>query len=203
MAAHVLGNGPSLTQTFKRNDWPETDTFIGCNFSDEALRPNYTIMIDVRPMRLFGEKGYRIRIPTYISDKAQEYITNDLGQGGFRDEWINKAGVIPLIHWTEISKKTAMNSGHHAAMHAISNGHKTIHIWGIDSLWQDDLISLTDVYTRPTSTAARIEVERATIWRTYWLEIFRRHPDCQFIIHQPPEATTHLDLRGLENTAID
>jgi len=201
MAAHVLGNGPSITRLFKRDDWPETDLFIGCNFSDEALRPNFTVMVDVRPLRLFAEKGYRIRIPTYLSDKGKEYIVHEL-KHRFSTDYINEIGVIPLIHWTDISQSIAMNSGHHAAMLAIESGHREIHLWGIDSFWQDDLVSLTDAYTRPTSEA-RIEVKRATVWRTYWLEIFRRHSDHRFVIHQPPEPTVCLNLSGLQNTTID
>lgn len=199
MAVHVLGNGPSLTHTFNRQSWPNTDVFIGCNFSDETLRPDYTMFIDVRPLRLFAENGYRLHIPTILSDKAYEYITNELSHR-FSWDYINLREVFPLIHWTDVSKSIAMNSGHHAAMYAILNepDHSTIHIWGMDSLWTDDLASLTDVYTRPT-VESRTEGQRAMVWRQYWSEIFLRNCDHQFIIHHPQGHSILLDLSKLKN----
>lgn len=203
MAVHILGNGPSLSEVFHRDDWPETDVFIGCNFSNESLRPNYTVFIDVRPLRLFGEKGYRLRIPTIISDKANDYIVNEL-RHRFRSDYINIREVIPLIHWKEISHKTAMNSGHHAVMYAIDNEPKnndTIHIWGVDSFWQDDLVSLTDVYTRPT-IESRIEAERASVWRSYWVEIFVRYQNHHFVIHSPSGVRIDSNVFELKNVTI-
>lgn len=203
MAVHILGNGPSLTKLFRREDWPESDVFIGCNFSDESLRPDYTMFIDIRPLRLFGEKGYRLHIPTIISDKANDYIVNEL-KHRFRSDYINIREVYPLIHWTGISKKTAMNSGHHAVMYAIQREqckNSVIHIWGTDSLWQDDLVSLTDAYTRPT-VESRVEGERALVWRSYWLEIFKRHPDHEFVIHHPVGSNVDPSITELSNTSV-
>jgi hypothetical protein len=201
MAVHVLGNGPSLSNLFHRNDWPDSDIFIGCNFSDESLRPNYTVFIDVKPIRLFGEKGYRLRIPTILSDKAHDYIVNEL-KHRYHESYINIREIFPLIHWTDLSKSTAMNSGHHAVMYAIQNESDTvIHIWGIDSFWQNDLASLTDSYTNNKSS--RIDIERANVWRLYWLEIFKRYSNHTFIIHTPKDTELLIDLKCLPNTAVD
>ena len=191
MAIHILGNGPSI-RLFDRDAWPETDVFVGCNFSDESLRPDYTVIIDVRAMKQFrsGDKNTRRRlsIPAVISDRANKYIEVDTGGWHKIPEgYIDVVEVIPLIRDKSIAKRLAMNSGQHAVIHAVRNNpqESEVHIWGTDSLWSQDIGSTTDTIVRPKHKGPRIKPHITDVWSRYWLQIFSDYLSHRFIIHSP------------------
>jgi len=190
MAIHILGNGPSL-KFFDRNVWPESDLFVGCNFSDEALRPHYTVIVDMRAMKQFRSaksKGQTLNIPAVISDRANKYIAEETGGWDKVPEGrINVIEVIPLERDTKVSRKLAMNSGQHAVVHAIRKypDIKDIHIWGTDSLWCDDLMSATDKIVRPHHKGQRLRPAVTSKWNKYWEKILVDHSNHTFVIHCP------------------
>jgi hypothetical protein len=180
---HILGNGPSIS-LFNRDDWPSEHEFIGCNFSNTELCPDYTVIVDVKPiMKLF--EGYKLSIPAVISDRCVKYIEKD--NGGWRklaSDAINVIDTIEMIH--KNGWKYPMNSGHHATLYGIKkHGHelKTIYLWGFDSFWTHDISSSSDVHFR-NSTAPRIREPVTTEWRKYWNEIMKEHSSINFIIKE-------------------
>lgn len=203
MAIHILGNGPSI-RFFDRDACPETDVFVGCNFSDTGLRPDFTVIVDVQAMKKFRggtKKGYRLEIPAVVSQRAYDYIDKD--SGGWRTmapDLIDIKEVIPLERDTSIARKLAMNSGQHATVYSIrtyTDHASTVHIWGVDSFWSDDLESKTDAIIRPEQRGRRIKPDVTRQWNDYWRKIFRDHSSTEFIIHAPSNVTRVVD--GIED----
>ena len=201
MTAHVLGNGPSIS-LFKRDEWPETDIFIGCNFSDEEnLRPDYTVMVDIRPMRKFYE-GYKVGVPMVISDRSEKFIIDKKGWDDMNTRGaIILKDIMPLTKFKDLHPKYALNSGQHAAVYALDNEDITdLHIWGSDTFWGNALKSNTDAIMRP-SADDRVRIDIADPWRCFWERIFEEHPDHTFYIHAPEGVGLHKDYR-LDNVKV-
>ena len=197
MTIHILGNGPSVS-LFNPSDWPDTDVRVGCNFSDPTLSPQYTVIVDIRAMRQFrggSDSGYRLSIPAVLSDRAYNHISDSRG-GWDRipNDLINVVDVIPLIRDKSISKDMAMNSGQHAAVYAIgkTNAQETgesVHLWGCDSFWTDDIRSSTDyiVGHRRSPDGSRTRKRIIPPWHEYWRKIFTEYPTVPFYIQVGPD----------------
>lgn len=71
------------------------------------------------------------------------------------------------------------NSGHHAVQH-LSKKFRFIELWGMDSMWSDDLTSQMDDRVIRTK---RPPLNRE--WRPHWQAIFKQHPDVRYTIHAP------------------
>lgn len=199
MAVHVLGNGPSI-EIFDRNVWPENDLFVGCNFSDSELRPDYTVMVDVRPMKFFYQGTGIDFCPTVLSEKAHNYIKNDK-KGRIPSGALEIKEIIQMIKFEEIHKKWSLNSGQHATMYVLKNEpHEQIHLWGIDTFWTNALKSNSDAIVRPNADD-RVREDIADPWRQFWRKIFNDHTTHRFYIHAPMGATLYeeyLDLGNVE-----
>jgi len=206
MAIHILGNGPSL-RLFERDAWPETDVFVGCNFSDTDLFPNYTVIIDAGAMKMFrgGDRGYKLEIPAVVTQRAYDYIDKDSGgwqtmQPGL----IDIIDVVPLERDRRIARRLAMNSGQHGALYAIRTHkeHDTLHIWGTDSFWSDDLESTTDAIVRKNQRGRRIKPSVTKQWNDYWRKIFNDHSDHTFVIHKPSATSIVEDILNHSNVQV-
>ena len=172
---HILGNGPSLS-LFNRNDWSEDDLFVGCNFSNPKLQPDYTVIMDAKPMiKLF--EGYKLSIPAVISDRCKRLVEKE--KGGWRKlptDAINVIDTMPMIHPN--GYKYPMNSGHHATLYAIKqniNTVKEVHLWGFDSFWTDDISSNSDIHFRGGKITTRPRKPVVNKWRMHWDKIFADH----------------------------
>lgn len=208
MAIHILGNGPSI-RLFDRNTWPETDVFVGCNFSDEALRPHYTVISDVRPMKHFrGNPNSRrvLNIPAVITTRANRYIQKDTGGWDkVQEGYINVVDVMPLIRDRNIARRFAMNSGQHAVAYAIKHSdgnHDSVHLWGIDSFWTTDIQSSTDKIVRPSHKGSREKPHVTEQWMKYWLKIFDDHRSYKFMIHHPSGVKVRNDIATKKNVRL-
>jgi len=183
MAIHILGNGPSIS-AFDRDSWPASDVFVGCNFSDPALKPDFVSLIDVSAIKAYLQ-GHLPAAPVVLSDRALEYA--DSVSSDWRDRGIEVEAVMYLIRDPSISKDLAMNSAQHGVMYSVLaySDHSEIHLWGIDSFWTDDMESSTDRIARPESRGRRVRPQITRSWRRYWSKIFKEYPEHRFFIHEP------------------
>ena len=179
---HILGNGYSL-DLFNRGDWSDDHWFVGCNFSNPLLRPDYTVIMDAKPIMKFYA-GYKLTIPAVISSRCESYIISD--KGGWHklaDDSFIVVDIIDMIH--EKDKKFPMNSGQHATVYSIEKNTetvKTVHLWGFDSFWKNDISSKTD----ETIPRIRIPQKSDTVistWKSYWDQIFQKYNTVDFQIH--------------------
>jgi len=183
MAIHILGNGPSI-RLFERDDHPDTDLFVGCNFSDRAYRPNFVSLIDVRAMKSLL-KGHIPPAPVLLSDRAAEY--GDRRDPHWRDllEYPVEC-VMDLTRYPSVSKDLAMNSGQHGLLYALDAYHSqgdSVHLWGIDSFWTDNMASTTDLIARADLREQRVRPQITRCWRKYWDVLFSDNPGTLFYIH--------------------
>lgn len=183
MAIHILGNGPSI-RLFVRDDHPDTDLFVGCNFSDRAYRPHFVSLIDVRAMKSLL-KGHIPPAPVLLSDRAAEY--GDRRDSHWRDllEYPVEC-VMDLTRYPSVSKDLAMNSGQHGLLYALDAYHRhgdSVHLWGIDSFWTDNMASTTDSIARADLRGQRVRPQITRCWRRYWDVLFSDNPGTLFYIH--------------------
>lgn len=185
---HILGNGPSLS-LFNRDAWPEDDLFVGCNYSDVNLRPDFTVIVDAKPiLKLF--EGKSLNIPAVISSRCLDYVDYDKSKS--KSSWkklpkdaISILDSIDIIH--ESGQPFPMNSGQHAVMYCLnkySDTIKTVYLWGIDSLWTDDISSFSDYHFKGSinNIQKREKPRVAKTWRSYWDKIFDENKNVKFII---------------------
>lgn len=197
MTIHLLGNGPSI-RYFARNEWSNSENiFIGCNFSDRSLDPNYTTIIDVNAIRKLCEPETScLEMPALVSKRAYKYLTDT--------SKVDILDVIDIEQDRSISPNITMNAGQHGLLYAIRNNPKeqTIHIWGIDSIWSDDLVSKSDAIMRPLHTAPRIKPQITRTWKKYWSKIFENHPNHTFFIHSPAGVFIPTDVTRHQNVEL-
>ena len=183
MAIHILGNGPSI-RLFDRDAWPETDLFVGCNFSDPRLRPHFVSLIDVRAMKSLL-KGHIPEAPVLLSGRAADY--GDKQNPEWRDLLHYPVeAVMDLIRYPSVSKDLAMNSGQHGLVYALNAYQEhtdSVHLWGIDSFWTDNMASTTDSITRADLRGDRVRPQITRCWRRYWDVLFSGNQDTTFHIH--------------------
>lgn len=197
MAIHLLGNGPSI-RYFARDEWSNSeDIFVGCNFSDPDLEPNYTTIIDVNAIRKLCKIGTpSLQIPALISKRAHKYLTDT--------SKVTVFDVIDVEQDRSISSNLTMNAGQHGLLYAIRNNSKerTIHIWGTDSFWGDDLVSASDAIMRPQHTTPRIKPQITRTWRKYWSKIFNEYTNHTFFIHSPVGVFVPSDVTKHQNVLM-
>ena len=190
MAIHILGNGPSIS-IFDRDAWPETDVFVGCNFSDPSFRVNYTSVIDVGAMKQIL-KGHKPAGPLLLSTRAEKYAKKE--DANWQDKISDIESVMTLRRDRTISRNLSMNSAQHATVYSINThtDHSDVHLWGIDSFWSTDLESKTDAYVRPNQKIPRIKPKITRQWHGYWHKIFSNNVNHNFIIHRPYQGDVEL-----------
>jgi len=187
MAIHILGNGPSI-RLFSRDAWPETDVFVGCNFSDPSFRVNYTSVIDVGAIKQIL-KGHKPAGPLLLSTRAERYAKKE--DADWQDKISDIESVMTLRRDRTISRNLSMNSAQHATVYSILtySNHTDVHLWGIDSFWSTDLESKTDAYVRPNQKVPRVKPKITRQWNGYWHKIFSNNSDHSFVIHKPIDTT--------------
>lgn len=180
---------------------------VGCNFSDPSLRPDYTVIVDVRAIKKFIEpEPYVLTIPAVVSRRAYDYVQKHHGWENVSHSVIEIADIIDLIRDRRISKNLAMNSGQHGVVYSIRKQsdpvHRDVHIWGTDSLWSTDIVSKTDPIARPNHKGSRVRPRITKRWNSYWKKIFIDHPHHTFTIHAPKEARVVKDIASLDNVSV-
>lgn len=206
MAIHILGNGPSLKLFDRIKSCSDSDIVVGCNFSDVALSPHYTVLIDVRAIKKFmSDDPYVLEIDAVLSTRAYNYLENNLGWNKVPNDVINVIDTIDLIRDRKISKNLAMNSGQHAAVYSLrkNKDQKEIHIWGTDSFWTRDIQSTTDPIARPKHKGPRVRPHITRRWNHYWKKIIDDFPKTEFVIHAYADSKIDNKVQSKSNVRID
>jgi hypothetical protein len=200
--AHILGNGDSIS-LFNRDEWEESNEFVGCNFSDIRFRPDYTVIMDAKPMfEVYG--GMNIEIPVVLSDRCETFIVKDKkGWDKLRDEAFTFVDTITMIHDKANGYNFPMNSGHHATMYAIKRNEgviKEVHLWGFNTFWSDDLKSNTDLIVKRNATnRSRPNPRVSNEWRKYWKTLFNTNSNISFIVHGAIEIDKYfIDVKNVK-----
>jgi hypothetical protein len=161
MQVHVIGNGAS--NKFFNHQYGYV---MACNMPVHQHRYDALAIIDERVFRYAKEHHYKFAKPVYTMQKNVDWSAKAQLTGKF----------IPAF-----KEKYRWSSGHHAVDWLSSQPNcQTVHIWGFDSMFTDDLTSQMD--------SIIIRQHRAALnqqWRPNWRTIFEKHKMIKYIIHKP------------------
>lgn len=141
----------------------EYDYVVACNIPQHTIKYNALSIIDERPLTYMKNSSWRPRVPVMCNTQVKRYAHKTNIEG----DWFD---VYERVHrW---------NSGHLAALY-YSQQCKTVHLWGFDSLFSDDLTSQVDSVI-PRHGRPKLNKH----WHPIWLEVFAKSK-CNFVLHIP------------------
>lgn len=205
MSIHILGNGPSIN-LFHKNQWPQSDIYIGCNFSSPRLKPDYVIILDARPIQYIID-GHKIEYPVIISDVSYRHFAKKLYAFKKKPEdYLNIIQTIPRLKYEDISNDINLSSGHMAVITALEkHSERTrdpFHIWGIDSMWSSDILSTTDLIVDREHQKIYHRDNLTRVWTEQWKRLFTLNPERNFIIHSPSHAILKIPVESFNNVTL-
>jgi hypothetical protein len=160
MIGVVLGNGPSKVAYDRTGDF-----VIGCNIPTDEYSVDATVICDVEIVWILKNSPHLIGdtpliISTNVFEKMKELrIVND------------------YLILDVFKPRDWYNSAHYAAQYLIDNGSDEVHIWGCDSIFEDDISSATDEIVKKDMDQDRF----IRHWRKVWLEMHQRHANVHFV----------------------
>ena len=166
--AHIIGNGISNRIV----DIPVHFT-LSCNIPTHKLPFDVTTIIDVRVLEVMKERSIQFTQPVWCTQVVADSAAKKQIAGTF----------LPILD-TQHRK----NSGHHAADQCARMGYDHIHLWGMDSMFMEDLSSQMDAII-PRPHRANMTVE----WRQHWSKIGKQYATTKFYVHTINVNTLHKD----------
>lgn len=170
MQIHMIGNGAS------NRFFNEQYGFrIMCNIPKLQKSADVISIIDQKVVLFQKNTNYQFKPSQVIW--CTEGISRFARQHKLKGDWQ------PVFE-----TKHRYNSGHLAIQHVCvtSPNIKIVHMWGMDSMFTDDLTSqMDDRVQRPQRPPLNNE------WRPNWKTVFAQSPLIQFIIHATPHQNPY------------
>lgn len=187
MKMHLIGNGPSIN-LFKN----ESGIRVGCNFTNADLKPDWTMIADIKPVKKLYE-GINLPCPAIITQRAYNFTAEKAVK--LPAERMTIKRIVEFVRWDDVDPKWGMNSAQHGVWYGIEeHAPQEVHIWGCDSLWSTNIESSTD-----NIVSKNLELMNKTkiylVWREYWNSIFYKYPNIEFVVHGPEKP----DLKSADN----
>lgn len=158
MKTAILGNGPSRILYNSENDF---DLVIGCNIP--WTKVDATVICDVEIVELLKNDFTLIQIPVIISTVVYEKMKE------FR--------IVESFTILNVFKpKEWHNAAHYAADYLMTKEVEEIQIYGCDSIFENDLSSVTDEKIEKKMDSDRFIRQ----WRKVWSKKFEN--DIKFVI---------------------
>ena len=155
MIGVVLGNGPSREHYDRKGDY-----VLGCNIPGDEFSVDATVICDEEIIWVLKNDPTLIDVPIIISTKALEKMKE-----------LRIDSLFTIHHVFKI--KDWHNSAHYAAEFLLDYGCNELNIWGCDSIFKDDLSSITDEYVNKEPEVARFVKQ----WRKVWDDIQAEYPN--------------------------
>ena len=169
MQTHVIGNGDS-NRLFDAS----YGYVMACNIPTHTHRYDAIVAIDTQLFRYAKEHDYKFKKPVYTT---QDHVN-----------WAIKANLSGTFI-AQFNPQYRFNSGHHAVSYLSARPNcQTVHIWGFDSMWADDLTSQMDTKIKRPK---RPNLNKT--WRPHWLNIFQQHKFIKYIVHKPKGIDISID----------
>ena len=163
MIGVILGNGPSK-KAYDRSG----DLVIGCNIPSKEYSVDATVICDEEIVWVLKNNLTLIDVPVIISSKVYEKM-KELGiENNFQI-----VNVFKPRDWH--------NAAHYAANYLIHLGCDELHIWGCDSIFQDDIESETSTHVNKHHTGDDRFIRN---WRKVWAEKRMENPDINFVVYR-------------------
>ena len=161
MIAHFIGNGASQTLF---GDFHYGTIVVG-NITKHKIRWDACSIIDTKVILYMKDNNIHLKNKTI-------WCTKDIAKQAKH----HKVQGIWEVHY---EPKHRFNSGHHA-INKLSKSHKIINLYGMDSMFTDDLTSqMDDRVPRPSRPPLNNE------WRPQWTKLFDKHHDVMYSNHVP------------------
>ena len=163
MKAHFIGNGPSKS------------------IYNQSVRYGYRVVGNYPKEIQFWDACSIIdhKMAVWISNTNKKLLAG-------KDIWCSPDVAKWARHWNLQGRwhaiytpKLKFNSGHQAVQH-LSEKFQFISLWGMDSMWSDDLTSEMDDRI-PRGKRPPLNQQ----WRPHWRQIFESHPKVKYTIHAP------------------
>lgn len=168
MEAHFVGNG----ECQNLYAW-HRGTVVACNIPKKKdLKYDILSIIDAKVINYLKNHPNDIRpVQVWCTDQIKKQA-----------DAIQLPGVWHAVY----QQQHRFNSGHHAVQH-LARTFNCIHLWGMDSMYSNNLSSMMDDrIPRPQRPDLNKE------WRPHWKKIFEMNPHCDFIVHVPQHTNyTH------------
>lgn len=178
--AHMVGNGKSASEFLKK---PRKGLKVTCNLPPFAIPDAFaTTMVDFKMMRAIANGGVVVPGDWVLGIRPKVFCDKN---PGFYMKHAHQIRMFytPLPKYAE--NYTKFSCGH-MATHYCANYIKAdeIHIYGIDSFFDLDVYSATDLYL-PSDRGSANNMRLMEDWRPIWMGIFGEFPNTEFIIHGP------------------
>ena len=183
--SNVIGNGAS--QQFYT---PTQDFVVVCNLNWQIPHDVVSI-IDPQPINYMYEHGITTNKTVWCSPKAKRLIIQN--QMPVRFECVHNSTV-------------PYNNAQCVVLQLLRLSYTTIHLYGCDTLWQEDMTSTQDdIIPRPHR-----DVTLWIRWRKLWQQIFAQNTQIDYYIHAPVNSPTpnygrnvfwHQHMKIYENTS--
>jgi|TARA_R110000744_G_scaffold177737_3_gene296693 hypothetical protein len=176
MIAHLIGNGNS-----NRFYSPNAGTVYACNWPTHEFVYDYLCMIDGLAIKWLTENGITPKLPILCTANVKNY----------KDKKKLDLDTRPVFTTTN---RPRFNSGHHAVRYICENKDILgVHLWGIDSLFSEDLTSQMDVNV-PRKNRPLLNKQ----WHPHWGEIVNENPKVLFTVHIPKGEKLSVKAKNMQ-----
>jgi hypothetical protein len=160
MIGVVLGNGPSKKEYDRSGD-----LVIGCNIPTKDFSVDATVICDEEIVWVLKNNLTLIDVPVIISTKVYEKM--------------KELKIVDNFQVVSVFKPSDWhNAAHYAADRLIDLGCTEIHIWGCDSIFEDDIESETSQHVEKHHKGDARFIKN---WRRVWLEKKQNNPNVNFV----------------------
>jgi hypothetical protein len=181
----IIGNGAS-----QKYYQPQDAFVVVCN-TNTHIPHDVCSVIDHQPIDYWAEYWIDTHQPLWVSPKAERAIKR-----------YNLKCEYECVHNSTIK----YNNAQCVALQLLKRGATTIHLYGCDTLWQEDMTSTQDTLIPRPHRDTTLWI----VWRKLWQQIFEKNTQVDYYIHQPVNATCinyganvfyhqHLDLQEQSN----
>jgi hypothetical protein len=165
MNIHFIGNGESNSLY----SYQPHDFVVACNVPKFKNTYKVLSIIDQKVLLFLENNRTSIKpVDIWCTPEIKRFAETKSLPGRYQDVY---------------EKKHRWNSGHLAIQH-MAKTHSKINLWGMDSMFTDDLTSqMDDRVIRSKRPNLNIQ------WRPNWTTVFKQAPNTEFVVHIPKGAT--------------
>jgi len=161
----VIGNGPSK-DLYQAQDGLR----VVCNLAWH-IDHDYISIIDPQPIEYINKTKQFPKNPIWVSPKAKRLI---------------EQYQLPIEYECVHNSTVRYNNAQCVVKNLLSHGATTIHLYGCDTLWSEDMISSQDLLIPRPGRDKTLWRQ----WRKLWQEIFAHNTQVDYYIHSPVRVDT-------------
>lgn len=174
---HVIGNGDNA-QLF---DPRAKGARITCNLPPFPVHNVFaTCIVDFKMMRAMSEGSVQVPGDWVLGMRPKHWLEVN---PSWRLRWHKQIKEFYTVLPEYTPNYTDFNCGHMAAHYACNRlKADTVHMYGFDSIFDQNLRSCTDFYLNSDRSNTN-NYRLAENWRPVWANLFNEFPDTQFVLY--------------------